>query len=94
MNLAYLGCVGFLGFFTLLVAAITSPLPIIGWILLFAGLRILASEFEWARWLLDRAGRAYRFSMERHKSNPRLTALYAVAIVLLIGGGWYFVYVR
>ena len=53
------------GGFGLLVAGIAMlALPGPGWLTIFAGLTLLATEFDWARQLLDRlkhaAGRFYR----------------------------------
>ena len=53
------------GGFGLLVAGIAMlALPGPGWIAIFAGLTLLATEFDWAQRLLDRlkraAGRFYR----------------------------------
>ncbi|HEY2905975.1 MAG TPA: PGPGW domain-containing protein [Vicinamibacterales bacterium] len=42
------------GFFLLAAGVVMLVLPGPGWITIFAGLALLASEFEWAERLLDR----------------------------------------
>ncbi len=42
------------GFFLLAAGVAMLVLPGPGWVTIFAGLALLASEFEWARRLLDR----------------------------------------
>jgi uncharacterized protein (TIGR02611 family) len=64
-NRATLRAAKVVGGFALLVAGIAMlALPGPGWIAIFAGLTLLATEFDWARRLLDRlkrvAGRFYR----------------------------------
>ena len=59
LNLAYRICVGVLGTVVLVVGIITIPYPGPGWLIVFAGLGILASEFAWAHRLL-------RFARERY----------------------------
>lgn len=43
---------GFIGGFVLLIGIITIPYPGPGWLIVFAGLGILATEFEWAQSIL------------------------------------------
>jgi uncharacterized protein (TIGR02611 family) len=57
LNLTYRIAVGVVGSVVVLVGLITVPLPGPGWLLVFAGLGILATEFDWAARLL-RWGRA------------------------------------
>ena len=42
------------GFLLLAAGAVMLVLPGPGWLTIFAGLALLASEFEWAQHLLDR----------------------------------------
>jgi len=42
------------GFFLLAAGVMMLVLPGPGWVTIFAGLALLASEFEWAQRLLDR----------------------------------------
>lgn len=50
--------IAILGSLVLVVGIITIPYPGPGWLTVFAGLAILATEFEWAGRLLER-GRGY-----------------------------------
>ncbi|MGW6375918.1 TIGR02611 family protein [Rhodococcus sp. NPDC055112] len=59
VNLAYRICVGVVGGLVLVVGIIAIPYPGPGWLIVFAGLGILASEFAWAHRLL-------RFARERY----------------------------
>ncbi len=47
------------GFFLLAAGAVMLVTPGPGWVAIFAGLALLAREFEWARRLLDRAKQAF-----------------------------------
>ena len=52
LNLAYRLAVGVVGAAVLAVGVVTIPYPGPGWLIVFAGLGILASEFAWAKRLL------------------------------------------
>ena len=47
--------VGILGGLVLLIGIVAIPYPGPGWLIVFASLAILATEFDWAQRLLDRA---------------------------------------
>ena len=51
-HLAYRIVVGVLGALVIVIGIIMLPLPGPGWLVIFFGLAILASEFEWAERLL------------------------------------------
>jgi uncharacterized protein (TIGR02611 family) len=51
-NLVYRWVVGVVGLLVLAVGVVTIPYPGPGWAIVFVGLGILASEFDWARRLL------------------------------------------
>lgn len=51
--------IGFLGGLVLVVGIIAVPYPGPGWLIVFAGLAILATEFEWAGRLLYMSRRKY-----------------------------------
>ena len=53
------------GFLVLLVGIVLLPLPGPGWLVIAAGLAVLAAELVWARKLLDRVKHTAR------KMNPR-----------------------
>ncbi|TCK21939.1 TIGR02611 family protein [Pseudonocardia endophytica] len=59
MRSTYRIVVGTLGTIVLIVGIIAIPYPGPGWLIVFAGLGILASEFEWARRVLRFARRKY-----------------------------------
>jgi uncharacterized protein (TIGR02611 family) len=52
VNLAYRAVVGVLGVLLIAVGVALLPLPGPGWLIIFAGLAVLASEFAWAARLL------------------------------------------
>ena len=51
--------IGFLGGIVVIVGIIAIPYPGPGWLIVFTGLAILATEFDWARRLLDFAKGKY-----------------------------------
>ena len=58
-NLVYRVVVGVVGLVVLGVGIVAIPYPGPGWAIVFIGLAILASEFEWARHLLSYVRRRY-----------------------------------
>jgi uncharacterized protein (TIGR02611 family) len=54
-HLIYRTVVGIVGGLVIVLGVILLPLPGPGWLVIFAGLAILASEFTWAERLLDYA---------------------------------------
>lgn len=52
MRLAYRSGVGIVGAIVLIIGVIAIPYPGPGWLIVFAGLAILATEFAWAHRLL------------------------------------------
>lgn len=94
--------VALLGGLILAVGVVLIPYPGPGWLIVFAGLAILATEFHWARRLLAFLRRRYhawtRWLARRHWSVRALAVLFTFAIVLatlwLLGvfslvGGWF-----
>ena len=57
-HLIYRIVVGVLGLVVVVIGLIMVPFPGPGWLVVFLGLAIWASEFEWAQGLLHRAKRA------------------------------------
>ena len=57
LDLTYRVVVGVLGATVVVIGFILIPLPGPGWLIVFAGLAILATEFVWAERLLDFARR-------------------------------------
>lgn len=100
-NLAYRVGVGVVGGVVLVVGVITIPYPGPGWALVFAGLAILATEFEWAHRLLLFARARYDAFMTWFKRQPLwvkaigvlFTTVVVVATMWLLGAfalvaGW------
>lgn len=85
--------VGVVGLVVFVIGIIAIPYPGPGWAILFVGLGILATEFEWARRLLAYAKERYDKVMEwfqaRHWSIQILggifTALVVFATLWLLG---------
>ncbi|MEP7193452.1 MAG: TIGR02611 family protein [Actinomycetota bacterium] len=59
-HLIYRILVGFVGLVIVVVGLILVPFPGPGWVIVFVGLAIWASEFEWAQRLLRRARHTLR----------------------------------
>ena len=51
--------VGIVGGIVVLIGIIAIPYPGPGWLIVFTGLAILATEFEWAQRVLDKAKGSY-----------------------------------
>ena len=62
------------GFFVVLVGLILIPLPGPGWLIVFAGLAILATEYVWAERLLNyakrRVGQAKDIVLRKKSEDP------------------------
>ncbi|WP_170323150.1 TIGR02611 family protein [Gordonia effusa] len=102
LHLAYRICVGVVGVAVLLVGFVTIPYPGPGWLIVFLGLAILASEFAWAHRVLQFARGKYDAWLDWIKRQPLwvqgLFGLATCAIVLLtlwlfgmwsMVGGWF-----
>jgi len=96
-DLGYRLAVGVVGLAVLAVGIVAIPYPGPGWAILFVGLGILATEFEWARRLLGFARKRYDAVMAWFRSQGRwvqvLGAAFTVAVVVatlwLVGAlGW------
>jgi uncharacterized protein (TIGR02611 family) len=87
LNLVYRCCVGVVGTAVLLLGLALIPYPGPGWLVVFAGLGILASEFDWARRLLKFARAKYDAWMDwikkQHWTIQATFAVLTCAIVLL-----------
>ena len=85
--------VGIVGLIVFVVGIVAIPYPGPGWAILFIGLGILATEFEWARRLLAYAKERYDRFMDWFQSQPAwvqvlggvLTALFVAATLWLLG---------
>jgi uncharacterized protein (TIGR02611 family) len=86
-DLVYRIGVGVVGLAVLAVGIVAIPYPGPGWAIVFIGLGILATEFDWARRLLAYAKARYDKAMEwfhaRHWSVQVLGGIFTALIVAL-----------
>ena len=84
-DLVYRIGVGIVGLAVFIVGIIAIPYPGPGWAILFVGLGILATEFDWARRLLAYAKERYDKVMEwfhaRHWSIQVLGGIFTALVV-------------
>lgn len=73
-----------LGTIVLLIGIVAIPYPGPGWLIVFAGLAILSTEFEWAGRLLERARSYYDGWVEWLKRQHWATRLLVLAFTGLI----------
>lgn len=86
--------IGLIGGIVLVVGVIAIPYPGPGWLIVFAGLGILATEYDWAKRLLTYARGKYDAWEAWVKRQPRkfklliglLTALIVVVTIWLLNG--------
>ena len=86
--------VGFLGWCILLLGIVLIPYPGPGWVVVFIGLSVLATEFAWARSVHDFAKTKYDAWQEWLKKQPGyvkaifwcLTAVTVIVTVWIING--------
>jgi uncharacterized protein (TIGR02611 family) len=95
LNATYRVCVGVLGTLIIVGGLALVPLPGPGWLIVFLGLGILASEFGWARRVLDYAkkkvGAWTDWVQEQNWFVRILLGLACLALVagLLVGYIWW-----
>ncbi|GLZ33414.1 TIGR02611 family protein [Lentzea sp. NBRC 105346] len=102
LNLAYRIGVGVVGGLVLIAGILMIPYPGPGWLVVFFGLAILATEFEWAGRVLKFAKRYYDAWVDWLKRQPlwlRLVVLAGTGLVVLatlyllnvfsLVGGWF-----
>ena len=93
LNLAYRIAVGVIGALVLAAGIVAIPYPGPGWLIVFAGLGILASEFAWAHRLLHYARQRYdkfmhwfsRQSLVVKGAGALLTCVVVLATLWLLG---------
>ena len=85
-DLAYRLAVGVVGLLVLAVGIVAIPYPGPGWAIVFVGLAILATEFDWARRLLAYARARYDSVMDWFNRQglwvQALGALFTFAVVM------------
>lgn len=78
--------IGIVGGLVVVVGIIAIPYPGPGWLIVFTGLAILATEFEWAQRVLDFAKSRYDAWVDWLKRQPlliRLAVLIATGLVVI-----------
>jgi uncharacterized protein (TIGR02611 family) len=90
MNLVYRIVVGVIGGAVLVTGVVLIPYPGPGWLVVFAGLAILATEFSWAERVLRYAkGRYDAWNDWLKRQNPVLrAAIWAATAVVVVTTLW------
>ena len=87
LNLAYRVLVGVVGTAVLIAGIIAIPYPGPGWLILFAGLAILGTEFQWAQrvlhWTRERYD-SWTAWLRRQRPVVRLVVILATGIFVLV----------
>lgn len=86
--------IGILGGIIIVLGLVMVPYPGPGWLVVFAGLAVLATEFDWAQDILDRGREIYDGWQNWLKKQPLpikivfwvLTAIIVVATLWLLNG--------
>lgn len=102
LNMAYRIVVGVIGTLVLIAGIVAIPYPGPGWLIVFAGLGILASEFAWAHrvlgWVKVRYDRFMAWFSRQNLLVKGIGVLFTAAIVVLtlwvlgtfgLVGGWF-----
>lgn len=79
--------IGISGGIVTIIGIIAIPYPGPGWLIVFAGLAILATEFDWARRLLDKAKGKYdewQAWLKRQPMALRLAVFAFTGLVVLV----------
>lgn len=87
LNLAYRVLVGVVGTAVLVAGIIAIPYPGPGWLILFAGLAILGTEFQWAQRVLHWTRERYdgwTAWLRRQRPVMRLVVILATGIFVLV----------
>jgi uncharacterized protein (TIGR02611 family) len=96
LDLTYRIVIGVLGTAIVLGGIVLIPLPGPGWLIVFAGLALLATEFEWAGRLLDFARRQVLGWTDwvRRQSLLVRGAISLAGLALVAGAVWLYVTVQ
>ena len=87
MDLTYRITVGVVGLTIIVIGIILLPLPGPGWLVIFGGLFVLSTEFEWAERLLEYARDKVRAWTEWVKEQSLLIrALIGLGCLLIVAG--------
>jgi uncharacterized protein (TIGR02611 family) len=82
------------GVLVIVIGVILLPLPGPGWLIIFAGLALLATEYTWAARLLVRARRMVlrwtQWAARQHiAARIALVAAVVVVVASVLAGGWW-----
>lgn len=88
--------IGLLGGIVLLIGIIAIPYPGPGWLIVFAGLGILSTEFAWAQSALDSIKKRYEVWQEWLNAQPffikasvwTATCIIVIMTIWLLNGYW------
>ena len=84
INLGYRIVIGVVGLVTLVVGIVAIPYPGPGWAIVFVGLAVLATEFDWARRLLAYARIRYDAAMGWFRRQGTLVQVLGLAFTTAI----------
>jgi uncharacterized protein (TIGR02611 family) len=76
--------IGIVGGLVVVIGIIAIPYPGPGWLIVFTGLAILATEFEWAQRILDKAKGEYDKWQDWLKRQPMTIRLLVLAFTCLV----------
>lgn len=76
---------GIVGGLVLLVGLIAIPYPGPGWLIVFSGLAILATEFDWAQRVLDRVkGKYDQWQHWLKQQSPAIRSIFWILTCLIV----------
>jgi len=90
VGFAYRVFIAALGAVVIVAGVILLPFPGPGWLVIFVGLGVLASEFAWAGRLLDYAKkRVGQWSRWVRKQSPAVRVALAIAMLMIVAAALY-----
>ncbi|MFD7828087.1 TIGR02611 family protein [Kitasatospora sp. NPDC059803] len=94
LHLAWQVAIFLAGLAVVVLGVIMLPLPGPGWVVIFLGMGVWATEFDWARlvlrWSRRKVAEAARRAMDPRVRRRNLTVT-AIGLAAVVGiGGWYF----
>jgi uncharacterized protein (TIGR02611 family) len=87
VDLTYRSLIGVIGALVLVIGIIAIPYPGPGWLIVFAGLAILGTEFHWAQRLLHAVRRRYNawtHWLNSRSPGVRLVVMATTGVVVLL----------
>jgi uncharacterized protein (TIGR02611 family) len=87
MDLTYRVTVGVVGLTIIVIGIILLPLPGPGWLIIFAGLFVLSTEFEWAERLLEYArDKVHAWTEWVKEQSLLIRAVIGLGCLLIVAG--------